>query len=132
MLEPAAQIKSRHDELSMTTNLFNDPSAQALREAPLQQLWREHLLSRAMVDGGLYGQGRFVVIHPAQNINCSNAVQAYRHHLVSSAPEETGFDVYTLEKCISTFAEIGDPKMAETLKARYLDFDRLDQTIFGE
>ena len=132
MMEPIAQIKPRYDELSAMAQVFNDPTAQALREAPLQQLWREHLLSRAMVENGLYGQGRFVVIHPAQNTNCGSAVRAYQRQLVSADPTVTGFQVSTLEECLSTLTAIGDPDTANALRARYLDFARIDRAIFGE
>ena len=132
MMEPLAQIKPRYDELSALAQVFNDPTAQALREAPLQQLWREHLLSRAMVENGLYGQGRFVVIHPAQNSNCGAAVRAYRRHLASPDPAESGFDVRTLDDCLTMLATIGDEATANALRARYLDFARIDRAIFGE
>lgn len=132
MMEPVAQIKPRYDELSTTAQVFTDPTAQALREAPLQQLWREHLLSRVMVDNGLYGQGRFVVIHPAANTNCASAVRAYRQHLVSADPEVTGFQAITLEDSLSTLTDIGDQETASALRARYLDFARIDRAIFGK
>jgi hypothetical protein len=132
MMEPLAQLKPRYNELSASAQVFNDPTAQALREAPLQQLWREHLLSRAMVENGLYGQGRFVVIHPEQNTNCAAAVRAYRRHLASSDPAESGFDVRTLDECVTMLATIGDEATASALRARYLDFARIDRAIFGE
>lgn len=132
MMEPAAQMRPRYDELSAAAGVFQDPNAQALREAPLQQLWREHLLSRAMVESGLYAQGRFVVIHPAQNTNVAAAVRAYRRHLASPNPEETGFQAVTLEECLTTLAAIGDQDTADALRTRYLDFARIDRAIFGE
>ena len=132
MMEPVAQIKPRYDELSAMAEVFTDPTAQALREAPLQQLWREHLLSRAMVENGLYGQGRFVVIHPAQNTNCGSAVRAYQRQLVSSDPSVSGFQSITLEECLTTLATIGDQETADALRTRYLDFARIDRAIFGE
>lgn len=132
MMEPPAQLKPRYDELSASAQVFADPTDQALRDAPLQQLWREHLLSRVMVDNGLYGQGRLVVIHPAQNTNCASAVRAYRRHLVSTDPEVTGFQAITLEDCLTTLADIGDQETASALRARYLDFARIDRAIFGD
>lgn len=132
MLEPVAQIKPRYDELSAAVGLFRDPAAPALREAPLQQLWREHLLSRAMVESGLYGQGRFAVIHPAQNVNCASAIRAYRQHLASQEPEASGFQAITLEECLRVLDDIGDAETASLLHARYLDFASIDRAIFAE
>ena len=67
MTELPAKLRPRYDELSAVLRMFRDSAAPIMREAPLQQLWREHMLSRAMVKNDGYSQGRFVVIHPAQN-----------------------------------------------------------------
>lgn len=131
MMEPPANLRPRYDDLSAAVKVFSDPSAQALREAPLQQIWREHLLSRVMVDNGTYSQGRFVVIHPAQNTNCSTAVAAYRRHLVSTDPAETGFLSRTVEDCLVALRATGNEELASALYRRYLDFGRLEQAIFG-
>lgn len=132
MMEPVAQLRPRYDELSVSSNVFADPMAQALREAPIQQLWREHLLSRAMVGNGLYDHGRFLVIHPAQNHNCVSAVRAYQKHLVSDDPQVSGFQGVTLEQCLETLDAIGDQEAAKALYGRYLDFSRIDRLLFGE
>ena len=131
MAEPLAAHRSRYDELSSAVGLFKDPDAPALRRNPLQQLWREHLLSRAMIGNGLYATGRFLVIHPAQNHQCAGAVAVYQRHLQSDHPDVSGFQALTLEDCVSAFKAIGDPETAEALHARYLDFERVEQVIFG-
>ena len=132
MTEPPAKLRPRYDELSAMLPVFRDSAAPALRDAPLQQLWREHMLSRAMVENGGYGQGRFVVIHPAQNAHCEFATRAYQRQLVSTDPTETGFQSVTLEDCLSVLSTIGEDSTAAALHKRYLDFDQVDAAIFKD
>src|SRR3546814_5508384 len=98
MTEPAATLRPRYEALSNLVEVFSAPDAPELRKNPLQQLWREHMLSRSMVQQGLYDQGRFVVIYPAQNNNCDAAVNLYQSHLISGGPSVSGFDCLTLER----------------------------------
>jgi len=131
MSETPAALRPRYDELSASLPVFRDPAAQELRQAPLQQLWREHMLSRAMVKSGTYSQGLFVVIHPEQNTNCGAATRAYKRQLASADPAETGFQSVTLEDCLSALAAIGADETASALRHRYLDFGQLEAAIFG-
>lgn len=131
MAEPPATLRPRYDELSGSVEVFKAHDAPALRSNPLQQLWREHMLSLSMVKNGLYDQGRFVVIYPGQNNNCDAAVNAYMTHLVSADPSASGFEAVTLESCLATLRAIGDQETEEALYGRYLDFERVEQAIFG-
>lgn len=131
MLEPLAKLRPRYDELSAAVGVFRNPLAPELREVPLQQLWREHMLSRAMIANGKYSQGRFVVIHPAQNTNCEVAIAAYQRQLVSPKAAETGFESMTLESCLEALRAIGDDGTATALHNRYLDFGRIERVMFG-
>ena len=131
MTESPASLRPRYDELSGCVEVFKAHDAPALRSNPLQQLWREHMLSLSMVKNGLYDQGRFVVIYPAQNNNCDSAVNAYMTHLVSAKPSVSGFEAVTLESCLATLRAIGDEETESALYGRYLDFERVEQAIFG-
>lgn len=62
MAEPLATLCPRYDELSRVLGIYREPESQSLRGNPLQQLWREHMLSRAMVGNGLYESGRFILL----------------------------------------------------------------------
>ncbi len=132
MAEAATRPKARHDELSRLVGLYRDADAVALRASPIQQLWREHMLSRVMVCNGRYDTGRFVVIYPAQNDLCERAVARYRAHLASDDPAVSGFGALTLEACIDAYRMIGEPDLADALYSRYLDFGRVEQVVFGE
>ncbi|WP_316979807.1 PGN_0703 family putative restriction endonuclease [Shumkonia mesophila] len=132
MQEPISPLRPRYDEASDSVGVFIDHMATELREAPLQQLWREHLLSRVMLQHGLYAEGRFVVIAPAQNTQCGNAVRAYQKHLKSEEPAESGFQVVALESCLDTLDAVGAGDIAAKLRSRYLDFGLIDRVVFGE
>lgn len=131
MSEGAAQLKPRYDILSQQTGLYKEPDALTLRESPLQQLWREHMLSRAMIQNGRYSTGRFVMISPSQNHLCTRAVSAYKKHLASSDSVTSGFQAVSLEDCIDAYRAIGDLDMAHALHGRYLDFGRVEEVIFS-
>ena len=130
MSEPPATMRPRYEELTGKVGVFREPAAQALRGNPLQQLWREHMLSRVMIESGLYDQGRFIVIYPSQNNNCHAAVNAYSTHLASDEPAESGFQSLTLESCLNALRAIGDDETATALHERYLDFERVERAIF--
>ena len=131
MAEPLATVRPRLDELSTAVGLYRSPDATKLRKAPMQQLWREHLLSRSMIESGLYPKGRFVVIYPEQNNQCASAVLAYQNQLVTEDPEESGFQAITLDQCVEVFRNIGEHETADALYERYLDFGRVERAIFG-
>ena len=129
MNEPALPILPRYDELSERSGLFKDHAHAALRNPPLQQLWREHLLSHAMIEQGPYRQGIFAMVYPAQNTSCVAAIRKYQQHLITPAPLD--FIAVTLEDCLATLSTLGDSATAQALHARYLDFSQIDRVIFG-
>lgn len=131
MAEPLAALRPRYDELSNSIGVYNVPDSLALRGNPLQQLWREHMLSRSMIENGLYSTGRFIVIYPKLNNQCARAVKAYQSHLVSNDPHISGFQAITLDDSVETFRAVGDHETAEALFERYLDFERVEREIFG-
>lgn len=131
MNEPAATMRPRYESVSTRSGLFKDPEHPALRSAPIQQLWREHMLSQTMVDNGLYDSGLFLVVHPAKNEYCSAAVTSYKQHLNEPSGSNPAFAALTLEECVQELRRIGEAELADALFARYLDFDRIEETIFG-
>jgi hypothetical protein len=111
--------------------IYREPESASLRGNPLQQLWREHMLSRAMVGNGLYESGRFVLIYPKQNHHCDSAAKLYQRECISPDPAVSGFQAVTLEACLAAYKAIGDEDMAQDLYERYLDFSKIEAVIFG-
>ena len=131
MAEPLATLRPRYDELSRAVGIYREPESQSLRGNPLQQLWREHMLSRAMVGNGLYESGRFVLLYPKQNHHCESAVKLYQRELISPDPAVSGFQAVTLEACVAAYEAMGDEETAQALHSRYLDFGKIEEAIFG-
>jgi hypothetical protein len=102
--------------------VFADPDDPALRGGALQQLWRQQLLAAAMLERGLYDEGRVVVLAPAPNRELWHAVPAYAARLASPEPAEARFEAVTLERFVTALAEAGSEPVADLLAARYLDF----------
>ncbi|KVU68281.1 hypothetical protein WK73_24720 [Burkholderia ubonensis] len=132
MAEPLLALRDRYAQLSRASGIYNDPDALALRASPLQQLWREHLLCHSMIENGTYSSGRYIVMHPRQNVQCAGAVNAYQKQLAPHGPETIKFQAVTLEDSVQTLRAIGDDETANAFHRRYLDFERVERTIFGQ
>jgi hypothetical protein len=128
MAETPARLRRRYDELSTASGLFKDPDHPELRAAPLQQLWRQHMLAAAMVMNGLYSAGRFMVVAPAFNTHVWDAVARYRNHLVQDGGV-VAFDAITFEAMIAAIRKSGAKEIAALLHERYCDFSPLDALI---
>lgn len=130
MTEPSAPLRQRYDELSECSGVFRDARSLCLRAMPLQQLWREHLLSRAMMTEGLYDVGLFVVAYPERNTQVGEAVTAYKKELAFDSPLESGFGSVTIEQLLEARRAEGDVAFADAFQARYLDIERVEKLIF--
>jgi hypothetical protein len=128
MAETPARLRPRYDELSTASGLFKDPDSPELRAAPLQQLWRQHMLAAAMIMNGLYSAGRFMVVAPALNRRVWDAVAQFRNHLIDDGAVVT-FDAITLEILVAAIRKAGAKDIASLLHERYCDFSPLDALI---
>ena len=119
--EPASH-RARYDELADAMACFV-PDRAALRAAPLQQIWRDHLLAGALLAGGEYDEGAFVLLSPRANVACERALDRYRAHVSSDAT----FRTWHLEDFARHLARATDeaPWTAE-LEDRYVAFERAD------
>lgn len=132
MNESAATMRPRYEAVAASSGLFKNPEHPALRCPPIQQLWREHMLSQTLLDNGLYECGMFLVIYPAKNEDCSSAVAAYRQHLREPDASNPAFAAMTLEECVQGLREIDEAELADALFARYLNFNRIEEAIFRQ
>jgi hypothetical protein len=126
--EPPATLRPRYDELSRLSGLYKDPEHPALRSNPLQLLWRQHMLSQAMVLNGLYTCGRFIVVAPNYNFHVQDAVHEYRQHLASS-DGTVEFDMVSFDDLTQCIARAGGEDLSRALHARYCDFKAVDELI---
>jgi hypothetical protein len=97
---------------------FKQNSIESLKEIPLSQIWRDHLLSIAHLKD--YDEGFFVFLFPEKNIHCQNGVNEYRKYLVSESEEESGFYPRYLDDFIQTLRNIHCTDWTKELEERYL------------
>jgi hypothetical protein len=125
MRDQLAKSRPRYDELSESCGLYIDPASQSLRNQPLAQLWREHLLAQSMIDTGLYDEGTFVFIAPEHNYHAQQAADLYAEHLVPANDGKARFHALSLEQVIEAI-RLCDPDHAQALHRRYVDWKLVD------
>jgi hypothetical protein len=116
-----AASSRRHDELSRAAAIFHDPDAPTLRGGALGPFWRQSLLATAMLERGLYDEGRVVILAPFANTPLWRTVGRYAAELISPDPAEVRFSSLALESFVATFGEAGAKPIAERIIERYLD-----------
>jgi hypothetical protein len=97
---------------------FRAETRPKLRQAPLEQLWRDHLLvdSLALDDDSGFDQGTFAVIYRSGNAAAADAVEGYRACLVSPMSIST----WTLEEVVEAIVPAGAGSWVSELRGRYL------------
>jgi hypothetical protein len=110
--------KKRYLSIAQDAGIFPEPSIQALKELPLQQIWRDHLLAFATRKD--YDEGFFVFLYPEKNRHCHNAVSAYINHLSSRNEKNTIFCPRTLETFVRALYRVKRASWVKELRERYL------------
>lgn len=116
----ATFLKHQHSYLNIVSACghFNDDAVDMLRQVPLQQIWRDHLLSITTMKD--YDEGFFVFLFPSQNDECQAAVNNYIAQLKSCNEEAAGFYPRHLETFIDAIRSVCPLGWASELKLRYL------------
>lgn len=110
--------KKEYERLTKESNIFNAGSIEHIKQVPIAQIWRDHLLSIATKKD--YKEGFFVFLYPSKNEACQTGVDLYKSHFISSDEELTGFYPRYLETFIETLQQICDSSWVKELKERYL------------
>lgn len=123
--DPVADHRPRYDELALEMGCFHQDRITRLKQKPLQQIWRDHLLvgSHRLVDN--FEDGFFVFLYPKDNTACAEAVAAYTECLNDSL----SFVPWTLEQFVEILMQHSESDWIKSFWNRYLDFNRLDQLI---
>ena len=126
----ARPIANRFNQLAERERLHRDHRAKALRDVPLEQLFRLHLLATAMVtDNGPPQEGMFVLVAPEANRHVARAAEAYRRHLREEHEATVAFRQVSTETCIKAIRVAGDPELSSALHERYTDFQPVHALI---
>jgi hypothetical protein len=111
-----ADHRPRYDQIAQGMGCFHAVGLVAVREKPINQLWRDHMLAGSMLLADGWKHGTFVVLYPAENIHAAAAVEKYR----SCLAETSTFDTWTLEAFIAALEAETTASWATELRARYL------------
>lgn len=119
--DEASSHKPRYEEIAKQSGIFKEGSLENLQKKPLQQIWRDHLLSLVMCQNGIYKEGIFVFLFPSKNEECQSSINLYKEQLIASNEEKTGFHPMHLEKMIGTLREISGSEWVDEFIKRYFD-----------
>jgi hypothetical protein len=128
--EPAPpELNPRYTDLARSSGLFKEPDHAALRVNPLQQLFREHLLTQAVVMRGDYAEAYFVMVAPRLNHLVQNSASMYAGFLAPPTTGQVPFVNVELEQLVDAFGWSGAHEHAAALNERYLDWGRVDEVV---
>ena len=107
-----------YSKYTKESKIFKTGSIEYLKQVPIAQFWRDHLLSIATKKD--YKDGFFVFLFPSQNTACQKGVDRYLDQLISANEEETGFYPRHLEDFIEVLKQIHDRDWVREFEDRYL------------
>lgn len=98
LTDPPAKHRARYDEVTSAMQCFRLEEVAKLRQPPIEQIWRDHMLAGSMLlaDGSCWETGLYVFLHAADNHACRAAVELCRSCLRDSRT----FDSITLEAVV--------------------------------
>jgi hypothetical protein len=115
---PVARHRPRYEEVADAMGAFLPDDRSKLRQAPLEQLWRDHLLvgSLALDDDAGFDLGTFAIIYPSENAVVADAVERYRACLVDPGSVKA----WRLEDMVEAILAAGAGPWIGELRKRYL------------
>ena len=120
-----AGLRARYDEIADKMGCFATKSRSSLKESPLQQIWRDHLLACSMLQTEGYEDGLFVFLYPKDNYDCSSAIEAYRRCLT----DERTLAACTLEDVVEILRRHSHAGWINSFHDRYLAFDKVTRRM---
>lgn len=113
--------RPRYDEVAGAMGCFRPDALPLLRQPPLEQIWRDHLLAGALQHADDFDEGAFVFLYPEGNRACASAAARYGDCLNDHAT----FRVWTLEAVVAALMRHTSAEWVDRFANRYLRFDRL-------
>ncbi len=123
----AAEPRKRYDEVADAMGIFAPGCREHLRQKPLQQIWRDHLLAGSLhLDGPSgYDDAAFVFLYPEKNKACAEAIDRYGNCLTN----KESLIVWTLEEVVAALRAATEAAWVEAVADRYLGFHRLEGLV---
>lgn len=122
LLGAPAKHRKRYDEIAKMMGCFRVEALDQLRHAPLQQIWRDHLLAGVVKETLGYEHGLFVFLYPAGNTHCAAAITEYQNALMDTA----SFAAWTLEQMTAALRACTNASWVNAFHERYLDFKSVE------
>jgi hypothetical protein len=123
-----ATYKERYAELTIKSELFKADSIELLKKKPLEQIWRDHLLSISHLShkNKKYNEGFFVYLFPKENKECQAGVDKYIQQFVSFDEttkkydeNKTGFYKRHLKEFVLDLKEVCKDEWVDKFIERY-------------
>ena len=117
--------KKRYEEISTESGFINLSRIKDLKEKPIQQIWRDHLLTLSLfITNSDYKRGDFIYLFPMENKECVEAIKKYQQTFVPNI--ENYFKPLTIEKLTEKIKEYCSEKWIIDFEDRYLNFDKIE------
>jgi hypothetical protein len=117
--------KERYEEISKESGFFNLSQLENLKKRPIQQIWRDHLLTLSLfISNKDYFRGDFIYLFPSENLECVNAIEKYKQTFIPN--KETYFKPLTIEKIVQILKENSTENWIIELEKRYLKFINIE------
>lgn len=123
-VEPA-EHRPRYEEIAEMMGCFKIEKMDDLKSPPLQQIWRDHLLTGILKKEGNFDEGTFAFLYPRDNPHCEAAILDYRECLA----ESDSFQVWIMEDLIDVIQNHTQEDWVERFSDRYLNFIKVNSVI---
>lgn len=120
--DAASSHKKRYEQIAAQMGCFIPEAATRLQKAPLQQIWRDHLLAGSLQQHTDCDDALFVVLYPQDNKHVHDAVAKYRTCLSNAS----SFDSWTLESFVAAMKTYSNAPWICEFANRYLAFEKVD------
>jgi len=122
-----AEHRPRYDEVTTAMGCFGPDIVGGLRQKPLEQLWRDHMLAGSMLldPTAAWDTGLYVFLYPEDNDACRKAEHLYRGHLTHTRT----FDSVTLEGVVTAIEAETDARWIRNLRERYCAWEKIDRLV---
>ena len=116
--------KEIYAAIAEKSGVFEMGELSRLKDKPLQQIWRDHLLALSLfITNDDYAVGDFIYLYPSGNSNCYVGVEAYKTTL--SEVGETYFKPLIIERFVDIIKRHCSDGWVEDFEDRYLDFGKI-------
>ena len=118
--------KTTYESIAKASGIFDLTKIDALKEKPIQQIWRDHLLALSLfITNDDYDVGDFIYLYPQDNENCEIGIEKYKKTF--SMTEEQFFQPLTMENLVEVMKKYCSDNWLIEFEDRYLDFGKLDK-----